>query len=111
LLVDRALGEPPTPLHPVAWFGTLMGRVEKQTYADRRAAGTVYAAGGTLVGIAVGRAFGSTARHVALAASGRMLRGTARDVSRLLLTGDLAADARCASAPPLVGPSTRRLLD
>ena len=101
LLIDRALGEPPTPLHPVAWFGTLMGRVEKQTYADRRTAGTVYAACGTLVGIAAGYALRSTAAAVAVAASGRMLRGTARDISQLLLGGDL--DGAREALPALVG--------
>jgi len=101
LLVDRALGEPPTALHPVAWFGTLMGRFEKRTYADRCSAGALYAAGGTLVGIGVGRVIRSTSASVALASSGRMLRATALDISQLLVAGDLAG-ARDA-LPALVG--------
>lgn len=34
LLLDRALGEPPDAWHPVAWFGTVMGRVERVLYAE-----------------------------------------------------------------------------
>ena len=101
LLVDRALGEPPSALHPVAWFGTVMGRFEKRAYADRRSAGALYAAGGTLLGLGVGRVIRSTSAAVALASSGRMLRATALDISRLLAAGDLAA-ARDA-LPALVG--------
>ena len=101
LLVDRALGEPPTALHPVAWFGTLMGRFEKRAYADRHSAGALYAAGGTLVGIGTGRVIRSTSAAVALASSGRMLRATAFDISRLLVAGDLTAARE--ALPALVG--------
>ena len=101
LVVDRVAGEPPTPLHPVAWFGTLMQRFENATYADRRSAGLFYAGAGTLVAIGAGRAIRSTTAAVALAASGRMLRSTARDISQLLTAGDLAAARE--ALPALVG--------
>ncbi len=29
LLLDRAFGEPPAPLHPVAWFGRAMTLAER----------------------------------------------------------------------------------
>ena len=49
LLVDRALGEPPAAVHPVAAFGRAMQRLEARTYADSRARGSYYA----LVGMAL----------------------------------------------------------
>ncbi len=43
-LVDLAFGEPPARWHPVAWFGTAMGAVERRLYRDSRVAGVVRAA-------------------------------------------------------------------
>ena len=34
LLVDRALGEPPAALHPVALFGNVMGHLERRLHRD-----------------------------------------------------------------------------
>lgn len=106
LLLDRALGEPPDAWHPVAWFGTVMGRVERALYADRRSSGTTY----TLVGVGLGAGAGFLLRGIARAAgvpgggradaaagvavavacAGRLLRHTSRDIEELLLAGDLA---------------------
>lgn len=46
-LADIALGDPRRG-HPVAWFGTAAARLERLTYADRRAAGVAHT--GALVG-------------------------------------------------------------
>ncbi|WP_151526655.1 CobD/CbiB family cobalamin biosynthesis protein [Serinicoccus kebangsaanensis] len=95
LLLDRALGEPPDAWHPVAWFGTAMGRVERETYADSRVAGTRYALAGVglgaLAGAMTGRAGAAgLALAVGVASAGRMLRHTSRDIEDLLRAGDLA---------------------
>lgn len=106
LLLDRVLGEPPDAWHPVAWFGTAMGRVERVLYADRRLPGVAY----TLAGVGLGagscllvrgatraagvsggrRADAAVTLAVAVACAGRLLRHTSRDIEDLLLAGDLA---------------------
>ncbi|UAL30059.1 adenosylcobinamide-phosphate synthase CbiB [Nocardioides rotundus] len=105
LLLDRALGEPPARLHPVALFGRGMTAVEARLWADDRARGVGYAAlgvaAGALAGRVLGRVPGGLALAVAVAVAGRMLRETASEVERPLLTGDLAG-AR-AALPALVG--------
>jgi adenosylcobinamide-phosphate synthase len=107
LLADRACGEPPRRLHPVAGFGTVMGRVERAIYADSRRPGVAYAATGTLLGAAAGYAVPSTAAAVAVTAAGHMLRSCALDIGRLLTVGDLPG-AR-AALPGLVGRDTECL--
>lgn len=101
LLLDRALGDPPTPAHPVAWFGRAMGEVEGRIYADDRRAGAAYA----VVGVVLGLLAGSTARSVALgvgvAAAGRTLRATSRHIEERLVADDL--DGARAALPALVG--------
>ena len=98
LLLDRTLGEPPVRWHPVAWFGTTMGRVEHLGYSDSRAAGARHALVGAALGAAAGCALSRAARGVApmsvllavgVASAGRMLRQTSADIERLLLAGDL----------------------
>ncbi|AXH98075.1 cobalamin biosynthesis protein CobD [Ornithinimicrobium avium] len=120
LLLDRALGEPPDRWHPVAWFGTAMGRVEKVVYRDSRAAGAIHAGLGAGLGAAAGVALVAgagavlapagrevlrgalpVALAVAVASAGRMLRRTSRTIEEHLLQDDLAA-AR-ATLPSLVG--------
>ena len=110
LLLDRALGEPPDAWHPVAWFGTAMGAVERAGYADTRAAGVRHAVVGAGLGAAAGLALrGATAGRwsadvaaaVAVASAGRMLRHTARDIEDLLLADDL--DGARERLPWLVG--------
>jgi adenosylcobinamide-phosphate synthase len=56
LLADRALGEPPTALHPVAAFGRMMGRLETVLWRDSRSAGVIYAAVGAVAGVVAGAA-------------------------------------------------------
>lgn len=101
LLADRALGEPPDDVHPVAAFGQLMGEVEDRLWADRRDRGVVFAGTGVLLGAGTGWAVGSTAAAVGVAAAGRMLRRTASGVAEHLRADDLAG-AR-AALPALVG--------
>lgn len=91
LLLDRATGEPPDRFHPVAWFGTAMGRVEAHLWADRRWRGVVNAAVGLAIGWSAGVALRSTAVAVAISAAGRSLRATAEDVGQTLEAGDLMA--------------------
>jgi adenosylcobinamide-phosphate synthase len=100
LLADRALGEPPGAVHPVAAFGRLMTSLEDATYAPTRAAGMRYAALGAGVGFAVGAPL-PTAVVVGLGAAGRALRGAAADVRDALVASDLPL-AR-SLVPTLVG--------
>lgn len=98
--LDRALGEPPAPWHPVARFGETMTRVERATYTDSRAAGVAYAAGGIAAGGIVGRAL-PVAAVVGLSVAGRELRLAAQRVLDALLAGDL--DSARELVPALVG--------
>ena len=96
LLLDRALGEPPDAWHPVAWFGTVMARLEQALYADRRDAGAAYAAAGAGLGAGAGLVLGRAgvpglALAVGVASAGRMLRHTSRDIEQRLRAGDLTA--------------------
>ncbi|MCD6639801.1 MAG: adenosylcobinamide-phosphate synthase CbiB [Nocardioides sp.] len=105
LLLDRALGDPSTPWHPTAWFGTAMGRVEAVCWGDSRARGVGYCAVGVGLGLGAGavlsRVPGGLAIAVWAAVGGRSLRSTGATIGALLVTGDLAA-AR-AGLPALVG--------
>ena len=101
LLADRAFGEPPDAVHPVAAFGRTMGFVEASTYRDARDRGVLYALSGAGLGLASGALVESTTVSVGMSAAGRMLRAEARAIARLLETGDLPG-AR-AALPALVG--------
>lgn len=125
LLLDRALGEPPTAWHPVVWFGSAMTRLERSLYADSRARGVAHAAVGVGLGVGAGTALtliargaarmargsdrsadllataSATAVAVAVASAGRMLRSSAAAIETQLLADDLPA-AR-AALPALVG--------
>lgn len=106
LLLDRALGEPPDALHPVAWFGSAMGRLERRGYADSGAAGLRYASTGVGIAAAAGvllRPLGvaGVSTAVAVASAGRMLRHTSAEIEELLVRGDL--EAARAKLPWLVG--------
>jgi adenosylcobinamide-phosphate synthase len=107
VLIDRAVGEPPSSVHPVAWFGRAMQGVERVTYADRRAAGAAYAVAGLGIGIGAGLVAGSTAGATALAVAGRALGDAAGDVADALEVGDLGR-AR-SLLPSLVGRDTSAL--
>ena len=67
LALDRLLDEPPDAWHPVAWFGTAMGRVEQRLYADTRLPGAGYA----LVGVGLGAGSGLALAHLGRAGLGR----------------------------------------
>jgi len=94
---------PPVPdeLHPVARFAGVMAAVEERLWRDDRQAGIAYAAAGTAVGALGGRALGSTAAAVSVAAAGGQLRRTALGIHSLLAAGDL--DRARAALPSLVG--------
>lgn len=89
LLADRRLGEPPNAIHPVAWFGKAMQRVEATQWADRRGPGLAYAVIGVGLGAAAGRLARSTTAVVALTVAGRALRTTAERIGRAASAGDL----------------------
>jgi adenosylcobinamide-phosphate synthase len=101
LLCDRAFGEPPAALHPVAGFGALMGHVEDASYDDSVAAGMLYAATGIALGLVAGRTVRNTTLAVSVAVAGRALRNHARDVHGALVAGDL--DRARTLLPTLVG--------
>lgn len=101
LIVDRALGEPPSRLHPVAWFGAAMERVEGVLWADRRGRGVGHAAIGVSVGWLAGSAIRSTTAAVALSVAGRALRSAALQVEETLQAGDV--ERARAQLPTLVG--------
>lgn len=87
--------------HPVARFGSTMGRVEAHLWRDERRAGVTYAAVGAGLGLLAARSARSTALVVSLCAAGRQLRDTAGTIERSLDAGDL--DGARASLPALVG--------
>ena len=96
ILLDRALGEPPTGWpHPVALFGTFMLAVEDQLWredrdrARARTAGMAHAALGLGVGALAGAAARSTATTTYVAVAGRLLHDTALDVAAALDAGHL----------------------
>jgi adenosylcobinamide-phosphate synthase len=101
LLLDRAFGEPPAPLHPVGWFGRAMTLAERADYRDSRTAGALHAAAGVLAGAGAGACLRSVTLSTALAVAGRSLGESALTVACALDRGDLAA-ARSA-LPALVG--------
>jgi adenosylcobinamide-phosphate synthase len=101
LLCDRAFGEPPAALHPVAGFGTLMERVEDASYDDSVAAGLLYAGAGIALGLLAGRTVRNTTLAVTVAVAGRSLRNHARGVHDALDAGDL--DRARTLLPALVG--------
>jgi adenosylcobinamide-phosphate synthase len=98
--LDRCFGEPPDRLHPVAWFGSLMGALEHRWYGDSRARGAWHA----LVGSALGAGAGAVVPlplASGLATSGRMLGDTALAIGDALDRGDLQEARR--RLPTLVG--------
>jgi adenosylcobinamide-phosphate synthase len=114
VLADRWIGEPPTAVHPVAWFGRAMTVLERWTWRDRRLAGAVHTATGVggawLVGVALRRAIGAapaTALATAVAVAGRMLDAEALAVADLLGADDLAPARRRLRS--LVGRDTSAL--
>jgi adenosylcobinamide-phosphate synthase len=107
LLLDRAFGEPPPEVHPVALFGRTMQAFERVCYDDSRTAGVVYAAGGLALATTAAAVLRSRTAAVALSTAGRELRSVAARVRDALARDDLPA-AR-ALVPALVGRDAREL--
>jgi adenosylcobinamide-phosphate synthase len=107
ILADRVLGEPPSPVHPVAGFGTVMRAVERVLYRDTRAPGALHAALGTALGATAGAVVARTAVATWLAVAGKALADAAGQVADALDAGDLPG-AR-ALLPALVGRDPARL--
>ena len=101
LVADRAVGELPAPVHPVAAFGTAMAALERRLHRDSRLAGAVHAAVGVGLGALAGTVVRSTAVATCVAVAGRMLLETATAVGDAVVAGDLE-HAR-ALLPSLVG--------
>ena len=101
LLLDRAFGEPPAPLHPVSWFGRAMTLAERAGYQDSRAAGARHALLGVLLGAGAGALLRSATLGTGLAVAGRSLGEAALTVARALDRGDL--ESARAALPTLVG--------
>jgi len=101
VLLDRAIGEPPAPLHPVGWFGRAMALAERADYRDSRAAGARHAVLGVLAGAGAGALLRSAVLSTWLAVAGRCLGESALVVASALDRGDLGT-AR-AALPALVG--------
>lgn len=105
LVLDRLLGDPSNAWHPVAWFGSAMGAVEKATWADRRTPGRTYAATGVALGAGTGWALsrlpGGLPVAVWIALGGTSLRTTSQSIGDRLDAGDLAGARR--DLPVLVG--------
>ena len=100
LVLDRVLGEPPSAIHPVAWFGRAMGGVERATWRDSTAAGAAYAGLGMGLGAAFGGATRSTAVATWILVAGRQLRDVARSVGATARTDPARARTEL---PALVG--------
>ncbi len=107
LLIDRAVGEPPANVHPVAGFGAAMNRLEHLTWANSRGRGVTYALAGILLGVVGGRMTGSLPTATATVVSGRELRRVARVVCDRLEAGDLTGARQ--ELPALVGRDTQQL--
>ncbi len=101
ILVDGALPEPPSAVHPVALFGRTMTGIESYLYRDRRSAGVVFALTGTALGVGAGVAVRSTAVATTMAVAGHSLADTATGIGEALDAGDL--DRARAFLPSLVG--------
>ncbi len=106
-LLDRAVGEPPARLHPVAGFGALMGRAERRCYRPTRPAGVAYAGTGLLAAAAGAALVPSVTAWCYLALGGRSLESAATAVAEALAQGDLPR-AR-SLLPALVGRDVAQL--
>ena len=108
LLIDRLVGEPPEPLHPVARFGALMNRLEGRWWADRRAPGLAYVACGVgavvVVAMVAEELLGGAvalSAAVSISSAGRALTEAAEAVAERLRAQDLPGARR--ELPSLVG--------
>ncbi|MBI00700.1 MAG: cobalamin biosynthesis protein CobD [Acidimicrobiaceae bacterium] len=106
-LVGDGLEKLPDRLHPVAWFGRGMSTLETRIWRDDRAAGLLYTATGTAIGLVAGRLCGSTTIVVHLATAGHQLRRIALEIANHLESGDL--DMARATLPSLAGRDPEHL--
>lgn len=107
LLADRAVPELPNRWHPVAWFGSLLGRVERTIWSDRRSVGLLYALFGAAVGLGAGRLIRNPAIAVVVTSAGPELRRLSREIEAATLVDGL--DAGRAALRGLVGRDTTQL--
>ncbi len=107
LLLDRFVPEPPNSLHPVAWFGKAMGRVESTLWSDTRRAGVAYASVGTGLGLVAGTLLRSTTFAVVITAAGHQLRAVGSRIGDSIDPDDL--DRARAELPSLVGRDPSQL--
>jgi adenosylcobinamide-phosphate synthase len=107
LLVDRVVPELPNRWHPVAWFGSLMGFIERTIWSDRRSAGLLYATFGTTVGIGAGRLIRNPAVAVGVASAGPELRRLGGEIEAAVRSNGL--DAGRVALSGLVGRDTSQL--
>ena len=103
LALDRLVGEPPAPFHPVAAYGRLTRAAERAGYGDSRVRGAAHAGFGLAVGAGAGVAVGSTAVATCLASAGRALWSAAEAIGAALEDDDLDGARRL--LPTLVGRS------
>lgn len=101
LLADLALGDPPTPLHPVGWYGEAMTSVERLLYRDSVMVGALHAGLGTTLAVVAASACPSTVAATALCAAGRGLTRSAHAIASRLEMDDLAGARKL--LPNLVG--------
>ncbi len=105
LLVDRALGEPPQMVHPVANFGKLMGKLELYLWQDNPVSGFWYATFGLVIAsitsLVVDSPFIGTALGTYIAVAERSLLEHAFSVKASLDNG--AVDDARRDLPALVG--------
>lgn len=105
LALDRLLGEPPDAWHPVAWFGTAMGRTEQLLYADARLPGAAYA----LVGVGLGAGSGLVLERLGRVLGGRCVpaRGGCPAGRRLVAGGGAVVPVATAVAVASAGRMLR----
>lgn len=101
VFIDRAVGEPPTSIHPLVLFGNAMNGVERVIYGDNRRRGVAHALIGTSLGVGTGLLVGSSTAASYTAVGGRALGEAAHAVGGALVDGDL--DRARELLPALVG--------
>lgn len=105
LLLDRAFGEPPSNVHPVALFGKVMTKVEMLLWRGNRASGASYGVFGLAIAAAASRFFSSpfigTAIGTYLAVAEKSLLENATSIESSLMRGDLESVRQ--QLPSLVG--------
>ncbi len=101
LALDRLLPEPPSAVHPVVLFATVMTGLERRIHRDERGVGLLHALVGVTLGLGVGAVVRSTALATSSAVAGRALAASAVDVGRALEAQDLDGARRL--LPSLVG--------